>query len=660
MIVHGKYIHTLVCWLRHIIKAAAFRSYRSLLSVLLQLFRHCQSVANGKQEDFRERPNGVALSSSQPLTNQPDPAPPVTLSLAVPLLEAPLQDLHSLGSEPGTTVQNLHSGLHGRSNDAAFDADVPPNSSGPLMPSPVPELSISEGDVATPPALAAPRHFDNTLTPIVPDQVNRYGRNVRVKDKYEAFLVTKGPLDYSEELAAVEGWEPLTHPEGALIFYHPYKRVFTDADARDPETALKLGKAIEKAKEEAGNAGITLDPYVELALELITKDGKWMWGYFFVDHKKRVIFWFEDHSSDPLMNKIRGVERKSHIKYALESQYWRHVELFPNRRFLPEDVVVTLKEVVMHAHAKNITSETCLAPFSLNEVASMLSLVDLLKGESFPDTGGLLLIVFSDSTNKEREHSVWIAARLMRLFCNAKFVNFCGQPGARLDVDQSLYGEYDTRSKMIILRVVNVVLFGSLDSHSKAIRRIWVDETIVQPRWRNFIDRLATEWNTYAIFSTVVLAANISFLGVLYFARQTSGILCTYLSIICAIGSLVVTLCLVGLVNDSLRGTVADVPSFMVRMPSSMLGLESLALMLSLPFALLIWGMIFFAAALSAVIFGTSDTVIVSIAFPVWAAVFVLATWPVLAANGIHVSQLKYWIIDQVCRVTASSYVSFV
>jgi hypothetical protein len=89
---------------------------------------------------------------------------------------------------------------------------------------------------------------------------------------------------------------------------------------------------------------------------------------------------------------------------------------------------------------------------------------------------------------------------LTNLLGNAKFVNFCGQPGARLDVDQSLYGEHDTRSKKIILRIMNVILFGSPDAQSRAIHMIWVDETIVQPRWKNFIDRLTTEWNGYTIF----------------------------------------------------------------------------------------------------------------------------------------------------------------
>ncbi|KAG2129446.1 hypothetical protein DEU56DRAFT_982320 [Suillus clintonianus] len=489
------------------------------------------------------------------------------------------------------------------------------------------------------------------LTPIVPEpQVNRYERIVHVQDNDEAFEVKKGPLDCSEELAVVAGWEPLTHPEGALFFYHPDNRVFTDADVRHPGTAEKIGKAVEKAYEEARNANIFLHSSVELALELIEKDGKEMIGYYFADHERRIIFWFQDHKSDLLMCNIRGVESKSHVTLLYLPRFThhnidrRHIELFPNKRSLPGNVVVQLKEIIMHAHAENITSETCLAPFAPDEVASMLSLVEVLINS---DT--------KDNAHEQREHSVWIVARLMRLFCNAKFVNFCGQPGARLNVDQSLYGEFNTRSKRIFLRLMNIMLFGSPDAQSKALHRIWVDDTIVQPRWKNFIDRLTTEWNGYTIFSTVMLAVDISFLAVPSVQTQTSAILLAYLSTLCAMGSLLVSLILAGQVNDSRRSSAEAVASFMVGMSRSMLGLESLALMLSLPFALLIWGMMFFAAALSTLIFRTSGIVTISITSPVLAAIFMLVTWPVLASNDIHVSHLRNWIIEHVSLTDSSA-----
>ncbi|KAG1802333.1 hypothetical protein EV424DRAFT_1435718 [Suillus variegatus] len=299
-------------------------------------------------------------------------------------------------------------------------------------------------------------------------------------------------------------------------------------------------------------------------------DGIEEWGYYFADHDKHVIFWFEDHVSDFLMNKIQGVEHKSHVTlYLLQFTYddidRRHVELFPNKRSLLEDVVIKLKEIAMLAQAENITSETCLTPFASDEVASMLDLVDSLM----------------DSANKECEHSVWIVG-------NAKFVNFCGQPGARLGVDQSLYGRPNVSSKRI-LRAMNVFLFGSFDAHSKGIHKIWVNETIVQPWWKNFIDRLTTEWNGYTIYSTVMLAVDISLLTVQSVQTQMAATLLTYLSTLCVIGSLVVSLVLAGQVNDSRRRSAEEVASFMSGMSHSMLGLESLALMLSLPFALLIW-----------------------------------------------------------------------
>jgi hypothetical protein len=61
------------------------------------------------------------------------------------------------------------------------------------------------------------------------------------------------------------------------------------------------------------DANIHLGPSVELGLELMTEDGEEMWGYYFVDHERRVIFWFQDYKFFELMNNVRGVKRKSHV-----------------------------------------------------------------------------------------------------------------------------------------------------------------------------------------------------------------------------------------------------------------------------------------------------------------------------------------------------------
>ncbi|KAG1733740.1 hypothetical protein EDB19DRAFT_1830862 [Suillus lakei] len=466
--------------------------------------------------------------------------------------------------------------------------------------------------------VASEQSFDSiTLTPATPEEIQRYDR-IEFQGDYAMYEVPKGPLGCSEELAPVSGWEPLTHPEGALFFYHSYKRVFTDVDIRASGMVTNIGKAVEKAYNEVGNAGIHLHPSVELVLELIEGNSE-EWGYYFVDHDNRVIFWFKAHSSKHLIGNVRGVKCTSHIRYALESQYWQHLELYPNKRSLSKDIVVRLREIVMYTQADNITSDTSLAPFSSEEVANSAD----------------------SELGYEHEHSVWIVG-------NIKFVNFCGQPGARLNADQSLYGDPNVRSNNILLRVMNFILFGSPNAHNKALQKIWVDSTIVQPRWKNFINRLNSEWNGYTIFSTVMLAVDISFLAVPSVQTQTAAILVSYMSALCAMGSLVVSLVLAGQVNDSRRDSARSVASFMAGMSVSVLGLESLALMLSLPFALLIWGMAFFAVALSIVIFNTSGVITISIISPVWVAIFILATWPVLASNDVHISHLLPWITKQI------------
>jgi len=70
------------------------------------------------------------------------------------------------------------------------------------------------------------------------------------------------------------------------------------------------------------------------------------------------------------------------------------------------------------------------------------------------------------------------------------------------------------------------------------------------------------------IQSTVMLAVDISFLAVPNVQNQTGAILVSYLSTLCAMGSLVVSLILAGQVNDARRNNAEGVVSFF---PSSVI-----------------------------------------------------------------------------------------
>jgi hypothetical protein len=55
---------------------------------------------------------------------------------------------------------------------------------------------------------------------------------------------------------------------------------------------------------------------------------------------------------------------------------------------------------------------------------------------------------------------------LIALLDKAKFVNFCGHPGARLDSDQRLYEDApSSHSRGVFLCAINIALFGSPEAY---------------------------------------------------------------------------------------------------------------------------------------------------------------------------------------------------
>jgi hypothetical protein len=88
-------------------------------------------------------------------------------------------------------------------------------------------------------------------------------------------------------------------------------------------------------------------------------------------------------------------------------------------------------------------------------------------------------------------------------------MNFCGQPGARLDSDQRLYQDAPgSPSRGIFLRVINITLFGSPEAYSKALHSIWVDGTPVWQQWKYFMDKMNAQWNGYfGFFVSSIISA---------------------------------------------------------------------------------------------------------------------------------------------------------
>lgn len=118
-------------------------------------------------------------------------------------------------------------------------------------------------------------------------------------------------------------WELCIHPEGALYLYNKRKRTFTEAHIGERSFRLmdRCADALyDLARTKKLNFGAD---DIELVVQPVSGHQPGC-QYYFVDHVTRTLFWLHAHdqAKNNVFDDIEGVYDPSHIRYALESQYW--------------------------------------------------------------------------------------------------------------------------------------------------------------------------------------------------------------------------------------------------------------------------------------------------------------------------------------------------
>ncbi|KAF9241126.1 hypothetical protein BU15DRAFT_45259, partial [Melanogaster broomeanus] len=261
-----------------------------------------------------------------------------------------------------------------------------------------------------------------------------------------------------------------------------------------------------------------------------------------------------------------------------------HYELYPHEQHVEKEILVKLKQILVHANAESVLSDTSLVPFDPGELQRMLDLVSNIQGSPS---------IQSPTSACALQDPAFTSHHVM----HTQFLNFCGQVGARLDADKSVYSkEVATKQPIsVFLGLLDFALFGAPAAHLRGAQRIWVDKTINGSRWKKYISGLNNEWGGFTIYSTVMLAVDISFLSVpgvdtanLY--SQSGPTLAIYASIITSTSALIVSVLLAAKIRGNEVDSVEGGARYMESMTRSVFGMEGLAVMFSLPYALLIWG----------------------------------------------------------------------
>jgi len=188
-----------------------------------------------------------------------------------------------------------------------------------------------------------------------------------------------------------------------------------------------------------------------------------------------------------------------------------------------------------------------------------------------------------------------------------RFTNFHGTQGARLNRRQKVRPPATKRPK--IFTILSFSLFFAPDIHLRNIEDIFIDRSMVlQESWKNFIMNLIREWEGLVLYSTVLLNANVAFLAIPGVIASLSGQansqgppppppdataaeIVSQMSTITSIGS-VITSMLLARYHKPKEASGKGAADYINEK-----GLYTLAILYSLPFALLIWSMVTFAAA---------------------------------------------------------------
>jgi len=159
-----------------------------------------------------------------------------------------------------------------------------------------------------------------------------------------------------------------------------------------------------------------------------------------------------------------------------------------------------------------------------------------------------------------------------------------------------------------MLMVLSAFLFFAPETHLKGLESIYTDMVICQHMWIKFIGKLQNEWQEFILYATVLLNANVAFLAIpsvdpssnndTHTYSRTPSQIASYLSVIAAVGSIITGLLLIRQHRTKKDGA-EDVDAFLKRRSHPTRGFETLAIMYSLPYSLLMWAMISFLVAFS-------------------------------------------------------------
>ncbi|SJK99601.1 uncharacterized protein ARMOST_02909 [Armillaria ostoyae] len=404
-------------------------------------------------------------------------------------------------------------------------------------------------------------------------------------------------------------------------------RVFTEADIVISKEWQALSEFLDNIVSYMHSKELSLPPTVDLALDLIWHENDPpTCEYYFADHIHHSIFWLDVIDICMLGDvRLQNTSESSHLKHEIEAQYWLHLSLYPAGQELTNDIVEEVDNFLIHCNTgtgDNIDVQTDRYGFTLAELQQHISSVTSIR-------------------------------------TRGRYVSFYGEPGPYLGPSGQLNREAYKQIRTPLILLLSPLLFFAPDTHYIALHELFVDG-VTKAEWSTFIRKLSTKWQDFVINATVLLNANIAFLAIQSIDNssvdkgRSPTQIASYVSTVLSVGSISLGLLLLQKYRHKNRVYITSTCDFLGIQEGDAgmrLGLETLAIMYSLPWALLMWAMIFFLAAFCLMCFTASSLSVRMIVGSALLAIGILIFWYLTITRERY--ELRWYVRAHVHLVNA-------
>ncbi|KAG2343080.1 hypothetical protein BDR05DRAFT_319672 [Suillus weaverae] len=344
-------------------------------------------------------------------------------------------------------------------------------------------------------------------------------------------MTVKFPM---HDMAVPPGWTTVVHPQGSRYFVNAERRTFTQMNICDEEIYSDIryfmDYLLRSLRDESEDLELDM-AQVDLVIEpkVSTDAGTVVCCYYFANHRDRCLFWLDEYSTEDILSECNGVENLSHIRLAIQAQYWKHCDYFPSLCPITQSLVDEVKDMLIYAGCDHLTSRHSTAPFDVIETKDYIAIIDSIK-------------VHPADQRMQRCHAAIVIGRIMYAFSRNHFINSHGENCVRLAFEQTVHPY--TPSLLIV--IIAPFLFLDPVALVRELHTIFVDNTPSSERWNAFNLNLNGQLQDSTLLATVLLNANVGFLAItsVDVGGRSPIQVASYMSLVSSLGSMILGLLL--------------------------------------------------------------------------------------------------------------------